>query len=169
MPNVCETLTRWIQIWGTTYCKIITQGIFDSQKIYLIHKLPVCSSSRQYLNTWIFAEKSGKYLLLLSRINYDWEKNCAIRSHLKVFVTIAVLSKNPVDYKSMSLAKSLFTCFYDIVCSYIKKNRTFLESRSTVYRGELWKQTRFLVRYSMLIYLRIVKNSSIGLALRYYH
>ena len=133
MPNVCETLNRWIQIRGTMYCKIILQGIFDSQKNYLIHKLPVCSSSRQYLNTWIFAWKKGEYLLLLSGINYDWEKNCAIRSHSKVFVTTAVLPKNPVDYKSMSLAKFLFTYFYDIVFSYVKKNWTFLESRSPLY------------------------------------
>ena len=103
------------------YCKINIQGIFDPQKNNLIHKLPVCSSSRQYLNTWIFAGKSGEYLLLLSGIDYDLEKNCVIRSHSKVFVTIAVLPKNPVDCKSMSLAKSLFACLCDIVCSYIKK------------------------------------------------
>ena len=71
--------------------------------------------------TWIFAGKSGEYLLLLSGINYDSEKNCVIRSHLKVFVTIAVLPKNLVDYKSMPLSKSLFAYLYVIVCSYIKK------------------------------------------------
>ena len=42
-----------------------------------------------------------------------------------MFVTIAVLPKNPVDCKSMSLAKSLFACLCDIVCSYIKKMEHF--------------------------------------------
>ena len=85
----------------------------------------------------IFAGKRGEYLLLLSGINYDSEKNCAIRSHLKVLVIIAVLPKNPVDYKSMPLSKSLFACSYVIVCSCMIKNRTFLGSRSTVYGGKL--------------------------------
>ena len=101
------------------------------------------ASSRQYLNKWIFAGKGGKYLLLQSGIE-NWE----FQSHSEVFVTIAVL-------------KLFFTNLYNIMCSYIKKNQTFWGTKSVVvYCSELLKPTRFLVRYFMLIYLRIVKRET---------
>ena len=110
------------------------------------------ASSRQYLNKWIFAGKSGKYLLLQSGIE-NWE----FQSHSEVFVTIAVL-------------KVFFTNLYNIMCSYIKKNQTFWGNKSVVlYCSELLKPTRFLVRYFMLIspYVVITKKS-LDVQLRYH-
>ena len=85
--------------------------------------------------TWIFAGKSGEYLLLLSGINYDSEKNCVIRSHLKVFVTIAVLPKNPVDYKSMLLSKSLFAYLTSSSAHILKKKSDIFGEQVYCTRG----------------------------------
>ena len=85
-----------------------------------------------------------------------------------MFVTIAFLWKNSVDYKSMSLAKSIFIRHCLLI--YLKKLDIFGEQVYCIHGGELWKQTRFLARYSMLIYLRIVQRNSIGVDMqpRYY-
>ena len=66
------------------------------------------------------------------------------------------------SFLNNSFLKSLFAYLYVIVCSYIKKSGHFWGA-DLLYTGVNFENKHFLARYSMLIYLRIVKKTALKL------